>query len=211
MYSQCQLIGKGRYWLMNTENNSTILDEMEIFFEPEKSKEKELKMSSYLLNMDEDGVVGRFESEISANEVGRTSKFTYLVINEESGLEQLTVPHLNKLRKNLGMKQEAKKEDALNGVWDAMELVEFKEPVKVPKKKKAKGEKRGPSRREKILDLFKENDGVISKEQIAERLGIKNPAACMTGLGNAAKTKAPVLTTWDKETKTYKLSGHDKD
>ena len=211
MYSQCQLIGKGRSWLMNENFNSSILDEMEISFDQEKSKQKESKMSSYLLNMDEDSVVGRFEAEIPANEVGRTSKFTYLVINEESSFEQLTVPHLNKLRKNLGMKQEAKKEDALKGIWDSMESVEFKEPVKVPPKKKAKGEKRGPSRRDKILELFKENDGVISKEQIVERLGIKNAGACMTGLGNAVKTKSPVITIWDKETKTYKLSGHDKD
>ena len=69
------------------------------------------------------------------------------------------------------------------------------------KKKKIKS-----TRRDKILELFKENDGVISMMQIHKRLGIKNPSACMAGLRMPERSGGkPLLTTFDDDTKTFTL------
>lgn len=163
----------------------------------------------YLMNMDEVKPVARFETELIANEIGRTAKYSYIVISKEADIEAWPVKVINALRVGLGLapKIKKKKEIALAGVWEALEALEFEAPKLKPKATKTPREKR-VTRRDKIVKLFEENDGEISLEQIQEAIQFKDrksTSACMTMLGSAKYTKDPLTFAWDREKKVYVL------
>lgn len=112
----------------------TILDDFQLF-EDFNFIKKEIKKMFYLLNADDMKIVNKFKTEIDANEVGRKSKFGYLVVHSEECLKQLTIKHLKELQKNIEAKGSVdNKTEACPRIFAFIENMEF-DVIEVQQKK----------------------------------------------------------------------------
>lgn len=169
-------------------------------------------MTVYILNTDLMKVVSKTDLAKTAETIMEKTEAPVIGLEAEEDLKEFTVAQLNTLRGNLGLVKGKTKADALAGIFKVIESLPLDGPGPEKKAKKQKAKKKakpkGPSRYEKIMQLFEDNKAHITADQIKEKLGIKSPSACMASLASDKKCKRPINFHYDRSSQTFTFLGH---